>query len=75
MLEKSCTQEQKEQGYDIGDLLHNHLVKPKAIEKKEIILEPIRDTYIEELSPIIKDIVSMNPAFLNLIKTFDLVQV
>ena len=75
MLEKSCTQEQKEQGYDIGDLLHNHLVKPKAIEKKEIIIEPIRDTYIEELSPIIKDIVSMNPAFLNLIKTFDLVQV
>lgn len=75
MLEKSCTQEQKEQGYDIGDLLHNHLVKPKAIEKEEIISEPIRGTYIEELSPIIKDMVSVNPALLNLIKTFDLVQI
>lgn len=75
ILEKSCTEEQKKQGYDIGDLLHNHLVKPKSMENEKIISEPINDTYIEELSPTIKEMVSVNHTLLNLIKTFDLVQV
>ena len=74
-LEKACTQEQKEQGYDIGDLLHSYFVKPKAIEEKTIISEPTEKANTDTFSPDIKEMILSNPSVLDLIETFDLVQV
>ena len=73
MIEKGCTQQQKEQGYDIGDLLHNKLVKEKL--PTEPLPEPMPDIKAEEFSPMVKEMIVANPALLNLINTFDLVAV
>lgn len=75
MLEKGCTQEQKEQGYDIGDLLHVSLVKEKPTIITKALPNIITESETEEFSPMVKEMITANPALLNLINTFDLVAV
>lgn len=75
MLEKGCTQEQKEQGYDIGDLLHYELVKEKPALLTELSPEPMPEIKVDEFPPMVKEMIAANPALLNLINTFDLVAV
>lgn len=73
MLENECTQSQKEQGYDIGDLLHDNLIKEKPKEKQILLIEP--QALTKNVSDKLKQMEQLNPALTELIKTFDLVVV
>lgn len=75
MLEKGCTQEQKEQGYDIGDLLHDNLVKEKPPLSIKTSIDLMPEVKAEEFSPMVKEMITVNSVLLNLINTFDLVAV
>lgn len=75
MLENSCTQEQKNQGYDIGDLLHDGLVKEKPALLAESLPEPMPEIEVEEFTSMLKEMIKTNSALTILIQTFDLVTV
>lgn len=75
MLENKCTQDEKEQGYDIGDLLHNELVKEKPKSLTEVSPDSTPEIKTEEFSPMVKEMISANPILLNLVKVFNLVTV
>lgn len=75
MLENNCTQEQKNKGYDIGDLLHDNLVKEKpiiSVDSEPCITSEIE---VEEFLPILEAMKQSNPVLATLIQTFNLVAV
>ena len=67
LLENLCTQDDKEKGYDIGDMLISSLHKPKANQTVTKAEPKEKDNNL-----IINDLCKVNPAFEMLVNTFDL---
>lgn len=74
LLESVCTDEEKEQGFDIADYLVKKLavcVEPKEPETKQVIKEP----EIKRQSTVLSNMIKRNPALNTLIDVFGLVKV
>ncbi|MBK5722179.1 hypothetical protein JGH11_14985 [Dysgonomonas sp. Marseille-P4677] len=74
MLEDNCTDEEKANGYDLGDYLIDRILnKKQAIEPETPEEEPQAEQY--SVSDDLKNMIRLNPAVQMLINNFDAVEV
>lgn len=74
MLEDNCTDEEKENGYDLGDYLIDRLL---MVKQKPIVSITMtgKSPEPQDQSNILSDMINKNPAVTALINTFDCIEV
>ncbi|MBK5722632.1 hypothetical protein JGH11_17290 [Dysgonomonas sp. Marseille-P4677] len=74
-LEKNCTEEQKQESWDLGDYLIDRVLKSREAIKQQVTDEPKQLNATDNQSDSLKKMIKLNPTLQILIDEFDAVEV